>query len=273
VNYAGYAKNDGPFSVMHGNQSKGYQTSSLKYPSNLGMIDLHSFVKFGISTQKPIQHVKEAGGLNFEAGNIHTVIDLYIPEQISVTHDVAYKQDESRGAAALAQRSTKGIGEAITGAISGIVTGGTLSALDTLIGSEGALRENNDMIGNAAQYQLLEGPSFRQFSFNYKFVPKNDTEAPAVTQIVKSFRSAMMPNIDYEKFFYKAPQTFLISYHGPASTVLHRFKPCVLTSCEVNYGGEGSFEILRDGTPLFTEMNLTFLELLQVTQDDVEKGF
>lgn len=265
--------NDTPSVVIPTNLSTSFHTTSLMYPSNAGTTGLHSHVLFAITNTKPIQHVKAGFGLKHDAGNIHTAISLYIPEQISVTHDVAYKQDESRGAAALAQSSTRGAIEAINGAIAGIVAGGTFSALDTLIGSEGAVRENIDKIGNAAQYQLLEGPSFRQFSFNYKFVPKNDTEAPAVAQIVKSFRSAMMPNIDKKQFFYNAPNTFLISYHGPASNILHKFKPCVLTSCEVNYGGEGSFEILRDGHPLFTEMNLTFLELLQVTQEDVKGGF
>lgn len=259
--------NDTPSVVIPAKQSKSYKTSSLMYPSNLGAGELHSYVRFGITNTKPIQHVKEAFGLNYEAGNEHTAISLYIPEQISVTHDVSYKQDESRPAAAFPKALQ---GE--LGALGGIGAAALGTVADTFIGSEGFFRADYDVIGNAAQYQLLEGPSFRQFSFNYKFVPKNDTEGPAVAQIVKSFRSAMMPEINLKQFWYNAPQSFLISYHGPASNVLHKFKPCVLTSCEVNYGGEGSFEILRDGNPLFTEMNLTFLELLQVSQTDIAEG-
>ncbi|NDB28675.1 hypothetical protein EB151_03890 [archaeon] len=94
--------NDTPSVVIPTNLSTSFHTTSLMYPSNAGTTGLHSHVLFAITNTKPIQHVKAGFGLKHDAGNIHTAISLYIPEQISVTHDVAYKQDESRGAAALA---------------------------------------------------------------------------------------------------------------------------------------------------------------------------
>ena len=265
-----------PDAVMDKRFARHYASSEMSYPADVGNTDdLHSYMKFGISEIKPIQHLKSGGsGVSSNGGNTHTYIKLYVPEQISVNHEVTYKQDESRlGMGALRGMEKGQLMKDLGIAAGGLASAGAVSALDTLAGSDGLARESFGLTGNAAQYQLLEGTQFRQFEFQYKFVPKNDTESQSVKKIVQSFRGSMMPEIDTAMFFYKVPDTFMIEYWiSGQGQALHKFKPCVLTSCQVSYGGDGAFGIFHDGTPAHIEMSLTFLELLQVTKTDVMQG-
>ena len=271
-------RSNNPADAMPNYYNMNYGSSPYSYPEDITETsDLHSFMRFAIQNITPVQHLKAGSSGISSTGNAHTTIQLYIPEQVGVQQEVAYKQDESRvGLAGLRGLDQGKIAmfEKAFGGLQGVVEGGVQAAADTFIGSGGLIAAQRDKIGNAAQYQLLEGTQFRQFEFQYKFVPKSSTEAGNVKRIVKAFRTYMMPEIDEEMFFYKAPNTFQISYHvGGREGTLHKFKPCVLTSCNVSYGGDGSFGVFKDGEVAHTEMTVTFLELLQVTQTDVKGGY
>ena len=88
----------------------------------------------------------------------------------------------------------------------------------------------------------------------------------------------MLPDFAEGKVgFYTIPDIFEIEYilssANGSLTTLHKFKPCALTSCEISYGGDGSFGLFFDGKPTNVSMNLTFLELEQVVKKNIDEGY
>ena len=143
-----------PDAVMDKRFARHYASSEMSYPADVGNTDdLHSYMKFGISEIKPIQHLKSGGsGASSNGGNTHTNIKLYVPEQISVNHEVTYKQDESRlGMGALRGMEKGQLMKDLGIAAGGLASAGAVSALDTLAGSDGLARESLGLTGNAAQ--------------------------------------------------------------------------------------------------------------------------
>lgn len=178
------------------------------------------------------------------------------------------------------------------GTIAGMVAGGTSSianatesaaALATLFAKVPQMAGVNtaDVLGATAKVALnpfkevlFESIDFRTFAFKYKFFPKNKGESFAVSEIIKRFKFHMHPELSQNKLFFIYPSEFQISYYfgRDENLYFHKFKPCVLESMEVSYGGE-QFSSFNDGNPTEVSMNLTFRETEILTKQQIKQGY
>ena len=115
---------------------------------------------------------------------------------------------------------------------------------------------------------IFESIDFRSFAFKYKFLPKNRQESMDVKKIINLFKYHMHPELSSSKLFFIYPSEFQITYFykGAKNNYFHSFRPCVLESMEINYGGE-QFSSFNDGNPTEVNLSLIFKETEILTKE------
>lgn len=138
-----------------------------------------------------------------------------------------------------------------------------------------------DIIGASAKVALnpfkevlFESIDFRSFAFKYRFMPKSETESKAVFDIIQQFKFHMHPELSENKLFFIYPSEFEISYfyEQTENKYFHKFKPCVLESLDVNYGGE-QYSSFKGGNPTEINLSLVFRETEILTKQQIKNGY
>ena len=132
------------------------------------------------------------------------------------------------------------------------------------------LARQSGTILNPNMTLLMNAPSLRSFSFQFKMTPRDDREAKQVKSIIRSFKKNMAPFTETSKTFLKTPNVFELRYKkgNDDHPFLHQFKQCALTDITTNYTGEGVYATYGDGSPISTIMTLQFTELVPIYQSD-----
>lgn len=140
----------------------------------------------------------------------------------------------------------------------------------------GTAQATNAIVPNPFKEQLFKSVGFRQFSFDYVFLPRNKSEYDEVQKILKTFKKYMHPTLGAGKIILKYPAEFSIVYCYKLDTNDELFKiaNCALTDMKIKYGGE-DFITFRGtpGAPSEIAMQLTFTELETLTQNRIEDGY
>jgi hypothetical protein len=156
----------------------------------------------------------------------------------------------------------------------GALTGKAVSGEDIVALSQKKVR-------NPYLKMLFRGVNFRTFEFVFKFAPRNEQESQIIADIIKSFRTASLPEYNDGDNFLGYPNEVKIEYlqikPGQSGSVvnkwLNKFKNCVITDVHVNYTGAGFYATMRDGFPSETELRIQFSENEILTRKDIEGGY
>jgi uncharacterized protein YcfJ len=210
---------------------------------------------------------------------LKTAIALHIPNDLSISYGVQWSEEDT---AALAMGGAAGeeVIKAITsGGKNSDVTGVGADILANLALSKapnaGANSAAIGLAANPKKEQVFKGVDFRTFSFDYKFFPRNSTEAQYVLNIIQEFKYHMHPEFkDSNNFLYIYPSEFDIMYYqnGQENLNLHRHTSAVLTHMSINYTPNGMFTTFADGMPTQIDVKLDFRELALLTKDKVKAG-
>jgi hypothetical protein len=118
---------------------------------------------------------------------------------------------------------------------------------------------------------LYQGPQLRSFVFEFTFVPRSSGEASNVNDIIKEFKTWSAPKED--GFYLKVPHVWHIRYGGRGGNFMNKFKPCAMTSFELqDNGSSDSHYTFVDGVPVSTSIRMTFSEVDIITRKDHEEG-
>jgi hypothetical protein len=118
---------------------------------------------------------------------------------------------------------------------------------------------------------LFKGPRLRQFSFNFTFTPRSDTEAIIVKNIIRFFKTSMAPQISPQRLFLSTPDIFQLKYihnSGGDHPFLNHFKPCALTNFGADYTPGNSYMTYKDGSMTQYQVVMTFSELEPIYQHE-----
>ena len=124
---------------------------------------------------------------------------------------------------------------------------------------------------------LFNGPSVRQFSFNFLLAPRSKTEQDQVVNIIRFFKQGMSPIKSEANMFLKSPNTFRLRYIHRKSgedsehKFLTKFKECALTSTGVNYTPNTNYATFPDGGMVAYQLTLSFQELEPIFNNDYAK--
>jgi hypothetical protein len=112
--------------------------------------------------------------------------------------------------------------------------------------------------------------------FDYKFVPRSESEAKMVRDIIQEFKFHMHPEISSSGFFYVYPSEFNIEYRyrNGENDNINKISTCVLENMQVDYGSnQAAFNSFDDGMPSEINLRLQFRELEILTKERIDKGY
>ena len=229
---------------------------------------------------------------------LDTAIALYMPQSLSVNYGSRYVDTEiSPLGAAVGQVAAGLVGGEVRSFTDAIKAAGAdrfkeeverraiLAGLGLadLVGATGA-REALEITRGEVITQRMElafkNVNRRNFTYNFKMIPKNEKEAEEIRKIIYAFKFNMLPEMSKGRkgITMSFPNTFDIEYKfmQKDNDYLHRVSTCVLENMTVTYGGDRfrTFAPKGDGAPVVeTTINLAFKELELITRERIEEGF
>ena len=146
-----------------------------------------------------------------------------------------------------------------------------------VLGNVGAAAQvSAGIVPNPFKAQLFKSMGFRQWTFDYSFLPKNPDEHDEVQKIIFTFKKFMHPVLGTEKFIMDYPAEFTLGFYHKDSPNDNLFKisNCALTGMTLDYGGT-DFTTFRNrpGAPTEINMKLNFIELEIMTRERIEAGY
>jgi len=288
---------------------------TLKYPDN--MLDVSDYVLFQFYDYKPPfgkGATKTNGTFDYNqsssyqtASNGYQPIALYMPEDISSGFRAQWtgKSMSSLAVDSLRAMGQDGFGNKALGAI------GTISnfaeRMGALAGATALQKATTKISGDALSFDdifgsvsgsilnpntelLFNSIDLRNFTLNFKLVPRNTTEAGRINSIVEQFQRATLPerapgqvmgfnqsgtnNTGVNLGFIGMPKLVRVSFmHKNAeNTKLPRFKMCAITNVDINYTPDGSFSTYTgsDGQPVAIGLSMGFQETKICFSEEVQ---
>lgn len=174
-------------------------------------------------------------------------ITLPIPKKINDMQTVTWDaESDSSKAASIAQ----GIGQTFgAGMISNIV-GGVAQAATGAASMAGA---RMGLTMNPFLWQQFKQVNFKEHNLSWTFTPNNAQESQTIKTIIDFIKFNSLPTPSFGVLMEYPSIAIVKLYPDDAYTV--RFKPCAITSVNVDYTGAGGPSFFKNGAP--TVINLT----------------
>ena len=229
-------------------------------------------------------------------GQVTKIIQLPMQPGLSESNAVDWTQDEineiQRRAAGIAGNAINGIRGSASlddlGKVFANLLGNTGKAAQQLINDNGLapfitayfagqavganiVGRSTGQVLNKNLELLFKGPKLRQFSFNFTFTPRSDSEALTIKKMIRFFKKSMAPEVSPERIFLYTPDIFQLQYihnSGGGHPYLNRFKPCALTNFSANYTPGNSYMTYKDGSMTQYQVTMTFSELEPIYQNE-----
>ena len=218
-------------------------------------------------------------------------ICMYMPPSVDVKYGVDYQDTEIGTATAMAAgvvqdvMAGQGVADTVISSVSNnagaLGDGATRMGMATIdltpgaAGSNAVFEMQRGFIKAPRMELAFKGIPKRDFSYEFKMMPKSAAEAEMAKNIIKTFKMYMLPEIkSAASMQLTMPATFDIQYmHLDKENMnLNKIGTCVLTNMDVKYGGD-KYKTHADAVPVESSMTLSFKELDLVTREKAEQGF
>jgi hypothetical protein len=180
----------------------------------------------------------------------------------------------------------KAFGSSIGGGLKAASFNGLLQGINAVAGADISLNKAlgtvTGTILNPNVELAYEAPKLRTFSLKFKLVPRTSTEATDIKRICNTFKKSMLPKFGGQAIFgaqKEAANLITIpdlcqvyfmkgnSFHP----YLPKYKLCGITDVSINYTAAGAYATLPDGSPVATELTITFLESKLIFAGEVDE--
>lgn len=233
-------------------------------------------------------------------------IILYMPEDISTGYKANWtgKAFSNMGRDALAIAGSGDLGQVAQNSLNAlgeswdqlIQNTATKTVIETISKITGESLEPNDVFGvtrgvilNPNVELLFGGIDLRNFSLNYKLVPRNQPEADNIRQIINIFRKAMLPSFSTGKElplgaaignqqniatnFIQVPNVCKVSFMKGSilNEYVPQYKMCAITQVDINYTPDGTYATYSSGDMVAIQLSLSFQETKLIFAEEVEK--
>lgn len=221
-------------------------------PSKMGRLD--TAIMLAVN-EKPSVHY----GVGYEGKDLGTLMG-YLAGGVGAT-DMLHNQRNAELARAIALNVAN-------------IPSGVAQLFGANLDIPSSIQSGTGFAPNPFREQVFRNVETRTFQFDYKFLPRSETEAANIQNIIKQFKFHMHPEISGGGLFYIYPSTFDIAYYfkGKQNNNLHKISTCVLENLSIDYGGQG-WNTFSDGMPTEINMRLKFRELEVLTKERIEKGY
>jgi len=208
-------------------------------------------------------------------------IALSMPDAVSTSYGIDWTATElgmsgklAREIATYDQNSLNDIANAFKEGLKNTVTG----AVESLTGID--VKQTAELYTGTIQNPFLEvlfkGVRTRDISFEFTFLPTNESESRTVAEIIRRFKFHSHPEFKYKEndsSYFLYPSTFDITFmrlvQGSAerNAYMHRIMTCALTGIDVDETPSG-FSVHADGSMVARKMRLNFIELSPLRKTD-----
>jgi len=166
----------------------------------------------------------------------------------------------------------------------GKLTGESIEANDIFSSTRGVILNPNVEL-------LFNGIDLRNFSLNFKMVPRNGDEAEIIKNIIKQFKQAMLPkfakgnelpitsaltfglaNNSVRDNFIRVPDVCKVTFMrgGDVNTDVTQYKMCAITQVDVNYTPDGTYATYDDGSMVAIQLSLSFQETKLIFSEEAD---
>ena len=190
--------------------------------------------------------------------------------------------NKQRDAGAVLQAFTNSLG----GAAKAATVNGLLQGINALAGANinlnQALGTTTGTILNPNVELAYEAPKLRTFSLKFKLVPRSQEEADQIKQICNRFKKSMLPSFGGQALFgtikeaanlLTIPDLCQVCFMkgGNFHPYLPKYKLCGITDVNINYTAAGAYATLADGSPVATELTISFLESKLIFAQEIKE--
>ena len=205
-----------------------------------------------------------AGGLDDALGNgefstLSSVIGLGLQEPPQTNYRTTWESQD------MGEFLTTGMGSPLS-KIAEIARQKTTKV--TGLNVEGASQTARGEIRNPYKQQLFRSVEYRNFTFNFTFLPDSIEEASEIQKLILLLRETMLPTRSDNAFYlvYPAEYTLTYMYKNSKNQNVPGIGTCVLTDVGVRYGGN-DFVTFKNtsGRPAEVGLSLTFKEIVPLT--------
>ena len=153
--------------------------------------------------------------------------------------------------------------------------GGEGSAIMKMVGEVAALtpgisdsnlakfsQSNLGIVRNPHLTTIFEGVALKQYQFTWRISPKSEKEAQSMNRMLEYIKAFMHPEIIGEGFALDYPYLATVEFVTGSSNInLPNVSDSFITGLAINSMGGGTPAFYRDGTPVITEISITFQEI------------
>ena len=250
----------------------------------------NSAVKIGRPTKNSVTSERSTHNVATAA------VALYMPPGINVKYDVANGPTELGMAGLGVKTAVNVMGaandeaqmDAFLSGLKGVAFEGAkrlgVGALEAFGAGDvgGAITKVTGFAENPFSEVVFEKVNHRAFNYTFNLTARNKDEVEDINKIITLFKYHMHPSLNFDVAggrYFKVPSEFEIhyAYQGQLNNYLNKISRCVLTGCEINYGGE-EFTTFRqfdnDGAaPVQISMTLSFTETEIMTKETIADGY
>ena len=136
----------------------------------------------------------------------------------------------------------------------------------------------NAVVENPYTEVMFRRVDNRTFQYTFKMIPASADEQTMIKKIVDTlkFHRAPEKKLTNANIYWSYPSTFDIQFlkkDGNENEWLFKHSTCALTDLVVRQGGDGYYSAYSDGSPFFTTISLSFLELEVLDKSRILDGF
>ena len=256
-------------------------TAKKKDPTAVGMLrypldvqNRNGFIRFtpidgetGKALNEPIELQLPQGGLKYADGMNFDNQDMGVIRAAMIS--------------GVDKETANQLGEKIGDFFSNLGDGETRrKGINAIVGMAGnnVGQANSRIRPNPNTRAMFKSPNIREFSFDFKMIPVNSSEAKSIRDIVKRFRKNMYPERVFTgktKIAFYYPAMFEIEIFLGADEkfeVEPKIKPCFLKALNTNYNSSTPAIMAEKGNNLSfaeTDLTLSFTEEVTLDQADI----
>lgn len=140
--------------------------------------------------------------------------------------------------------------------------------ISKITGSVSNALGQNKVLTDPSFFQNYSGTRPREFTFSWDLIANNSPENKTIIEIIQYLKMFSLPNVDISGITLRAPNYFNITIGNPLISGLVNMMGVVITSINLDYGADGSMEVLPNGLPKQISLSITFAERQALTQKD-----
>jgi hypothetical protein len=145
------------------------------------------------------------------------------------------------------------------------------AALNALSGNQAGkgLSAISGLAVNPFMTMLFKNTTFKTHNFSWTLAPSNPNESENLMNIIKTIKYHMLPglNPNASNILFNYPDLVQISIY-PEDTYLYKFKPCAITSFNVNYAPANPSFFKTKNAPTMATLNIGLTEVELWTKND-----